>query len=95
EEEEFLNLIVKLVEAQKINLYTPSSLINLPVYNNLSMEQKGKVDFDAVNLLTTVRNIYNLWSVDHRPTFQIQNMVQQVRLLKERLEQISGDVYVL
>ena len=94
-DEEFLNLVVRLVDDRRINLYSPHSLINEAVYNGLTEKQQGKVDFDGVNLLATLRNIYNLWQIEKQPTFQIQNMVEQVRATKERLEEISGDVYIV
>lgn len=95
EDQVFLDMVVGKVERNEINLMAPSSLINHSVYDALSSEIQGKVDFDAVNLLTTIRNIYDLWKIDKQPTFQISNMVNQVRLTKERLEEISGDVYVI
>ncbi|MBI4994651.1 hypothetical protein HZC21_03335 [Candidatus Peregrinibacteria bacterium] len=73
----------------------PSSLINHAAYDQLPPDKQGKVDFDAVNLATTLRNIYWLWKTYQQPTYQIENMVRQVRLTKERLEEISGDVYVI
>lgn len=95
EDEAFLNLVVAKVENKEINLMTPSSLINHAVYDALPEDKQGKVDFDAVNLASTLRNLYDLWKVFKQPTFQIQNLVHQVRLTKERLEDISGDVYVI
>ncbi|MBI2638184.1 hypothetical protein HYW83_01200 [Candidatus Peregrinibacteria bacterium] len=95
EDQSFLDLVVAKVEKGEINLMQPSSLINKKVYDELGPDKQGKVDFDAVNLLTTLRNIYDLWKIYHQPTFQIENLVRQVRLTKERLEEISGDVYVI
>lgn len=95
ENQAFLNLIIDKVEKKEINLLSPDSLINHSIYDALPEEKKGKVDFDAVNLASTLRNIYNLWMIDKNPTYQIENLLQQVRLTKERLEEISGDVYVI
>ena len=95
DDQKFLNDIVAKVDGGRINLLQPSSLINHAVYDLLLPEKQGKVDFDALNLLTTVRNIYQLWNMFKQPTFQIENLVHQVRITKERLEQISGDVYVI
>lgn len=95
EDQAFLDLVVSKVEKSEINLMTPSSLINHAIYDQLPPEKQGKVDFDAVNLATTLRNIYGLWKAYQQPTFQIANLVHQVRLTKERLEEISGDVYVI
>ena len=95
EDQAFLNLIEEKVAKKEINLLTPSSLINHAVYDKLPSEKQGKVDFDAVNLATTLRNLHGLWQATKTPTFQIENLVHQVRVTKERLEEISGDVYVI
>ena len=94
-DDNFLKAVVSLVEEAKINLYSPSSLLNEPMYRTLTEEQRGKVDLEAFNLLTTLRNIYNLWKVENKATYQLQNLVHQVRLTKERLENISGDVFIV
>lgn len=95
EDQAFLNAVLDKVDRGQINLMQPSSLINHAVYDNLSPETQGKVDFDAVNLATTLRNTYDLWKYYQQPTYQIENLVHQVRLTKERLEEVSGDVYVI
>ena len=95
EDQAFLNAVLDKVDRGQINLLMPSTLINKTVYDQLPPEKQGKVDFDALNLLTTLRNIYDLWKIGKQPTFQIENMIRQVRLTKERLEEISGDVYVI
>lgn len=92
----FLNDVVAKVEGGQIKPLAPSSLINHAVYDGLTPEEQGKVDFDAVNLLTTIRNIYDLWKYSNQqPTFQIENLVHQARLTKERFEEIEGDVYII
>ncbi|MBP9717705.1 hypothetical protein KBD59_00190 [Candidatus Gracilibacteria bacterium] len=95
EDEAFLNMVVAKVEAKEINLLMPSSLINMPIYEKLNELQQGKVDLDAFNLCSTLRTIYDLWTYYKQPTFQIENLVHSVRLTKESLEEISGDVYVI
>lgn len=95
EDQAFLNQFTALADSGKVNLMQPSSLINHAIYDQLTPDKQGKVDFDAVNLATTLRNIYWLWKANPAPTYQIENMVHSVRLTKERLEEISGDVYVI
>ncbi|MEK7524373.1 MAG: hypothetical protein AAB588_05095 [Patescibacteria group bacterium] len=95
EDQAFLNLVVDRVDRGEIKLLQPDTLINHAIYDALPEEQKGKVDFDAVNLASTLRNIYDLWKAEPIATFQIENMVRQARLTKERFEEISGDVYVI
>lgn len=92
----FLDLVTSKVEKGEINLYQPSSLINHTIYDKLPEDKQGKVDFDAMNLALTLRNMYDLWKATGRqPTYQVENLVRQVRLTKERLEEISGDVYII
>ena len=95
EDQAFLNMVLDKVERKEINLMQPSSLINHAVYDSLSPEHQGKVDFDAVNLCSTLRETCDLWKYYKTPTFQIENLVHRVRVTKERLEEISGDVYVI
>ena len=95
EDEAFLNMVVAKVENKEIDLFHPSSLLNLHIYNTLTQQQQGKADYDAVNLLSTLRTIYGLWKANPTATYQIENMVHSVRVTKERLEEISGDVYVI
>lgn len=95
EDEAFLNMVVAKVESKEIDLYRPSSLLNMAVYSSLTQLQQGKVDYDAVNLLSTLRTIYGLWKANPTATYQVENLVHSVRVTKERLEEISGDVYVI
>lgn len=95
QDQAFLDMLIAKIDRKEINLLAPSSLINHAVYDQLTEDKQGKVDFDALNLASTLRNIYNLWKFYQKPTYQIENLVHQVRLTKERLEEISGDVYVI
>lgn len=95
EDQAFLAQVMDKVERGHIKLMIPSSLLNRAVYDKLTPEAQGKADFDAVNLATTLRNIYDLWKAYQVPTYEIENLVHQVRLVKERLEEIAGDIYVI
>lgn len=95
EDEVFLNLILKLIADKQIDLYKPSSLINERYYEQLPEEQRGKADFEAVNLLSAVRNIKDLCDAGYRETYQVQNLVQQLRHTKERLEEAGGDLFII
>lgn len=95
EDQAFLDQLLTKVDSGKINLLLPATLLNHAVYDQLSEDTQGKVDFDAVNLASTLRQVYDLWKFHKQPTFQIENLVHQVRLTKERLEEISGDVYLI
>lgn len=95
DDEAFLQMIVSKVEAKEIDLYKPSSLLNNVVYDKLNEKAQGKADFDAVNLLSAIREIYNLWKMGEKNSYQIQNQVHRIRLTKERLEEEAGDIYII
>ncbi len=92
---EFLQLLVGKIEKGEIKLFVPSSLINPAVYDNLEESQQGKADYDAFNLLSTIREIYQLWTSGQKDTYQIAYLVHKMRLTKERLEEIGGDIYII
>lgn len=95
EDQSFLETLIQLVDSGKINLYSPSSLLNQTVYTQLSEQDQGKVDMEAINMLSTIRQIHGLYKAGFTQTFQIENLVRHLRLLKERLEGISGDVFII
>lgn len=92
---EFLQMLVQKIENKEIELHTPSTLLNEPVYSQLDEEAQGKADYNALTLLSTIRQIYTLWQAGEKETYQIQNLVHQVRVTKERLEEIGGDIYII
>lgn len=92
---EFLNMVMDKVERGEINLLDPNTLLNNKVYDKLGEEAKGKADFNALNLLATLRQIKSLWDLDKRDSFQIQNLVRQVKMTKERLEAEGGDIFII
>lgn len=93
--QEFLGMLVGKIEKKEIDLHRPSSLINTAVYDKLDEISQGKTDYDAVNLLSTIREIYRLWQMNDQQTFQIQNLVHKIRTTKERIEAIAGDIYII
>jgi hypothetical protein len=94
EEEAFLNLLMAKVEDKTINLYSPSSLLNTPVYDALPTEAKGLADQNAFLLLTKVREIYNLMQISREPTYQVKNLVDSLFQTKKRLEE-HGDIFII
>ncbi len=95
ENEKFLNLVISLIKEGKINLYQPSTLINQTVYVALPKEKQGKVDFEAMNLLTAIREIKGLYEAGYKDSYQMENLVERVRNTKERLETEGGDLFII
>lgn len=94
-DEEFLNSVLALLSAGKIDLYKPDTLINHAIYDQLPVDKKGKVDIEAFNILSKIRDIKGLNDAGFRGTFQMQNLVSSVREIKERLEIAGGDVFII
>ena len=94
-DQEFLNLIISLIDDKKIDLYQPSTLINNAVYDKLDEQEQGKVDLEAMNMLTAIREIKGLYDNGYKETFQMENIVHRLRITKERLEEVSGDVFII
>lgn len=92
---ELMDLIVEKIKSGEIKLLQPSSLMNHPVYDQLPEEAKAKAEIDAFNLLSTIRNVYRLWQAGEHDTYQISNLVHKIRVTKERLEEIGGDIFIL
>ena len=92
---EFLEILIKMISEGKINLYQPGSLINHSVYDKLDDAAKGKADLEATNMLTAVREIKGLHDAGYNDTYQMDNLVEQLRVTKERLENIGGDLFII
>ena len=95
EDEKFLKFIVSKVDSKGIDLYKPSSLFNVEVYDSLSPDAKAKAETDAFNMVATIREIYKLWQAGHKETFQLMNLIHKVRVMKERLEEAGGDIFII
>lgn len=95
EEMAFLEMVVSLVNEGKIVLWNPDTLINHVVYDKLTAEQQGKTDLEAVNLLSTIREIKGLYDMGAIETYQMNNLVERLKATKERLEISGGDIFII
>ncbi len=94
-DKEFLAMLIEKIEKKEIELYRPSSLYNIAVYDKLSEAGKAKAELDAFNMLATIREIYKLWQTGDQGTYQLENLVHKIRVTKERLEEAGGDIYII
>ena len=94
EDQTLLNQLMQKVEDGSINLYQPSSLLNVAVYDTLSTEMKGKADQNAVILLGEIREIVNLMKISQEPTYQVKSLVQSLNTAKSRLEE-AGNIFII
>lgn len=95
EDQQFLAQLKKLVADGTINLYQPSTLLNDAVYETLPQEGKAKADQNCVSMLTKIRDILALEDAPMDTNYQVQNLVHSLRLNKERLEEHSGDIFII
>lgn len=94
-DQELLNLIMRLIEEGKINLYAPSSLLNYPLYEKLDEAARGKTDQNAMLILNKIREIHNLMKYVKEPNMQVKNLVDSLRQNKEAVEQVNGDIFII
>lgn len=94
EEQAFLNDLMAKVEAGSIGLYQPSTLLNAAVYEQLSPEAQGKADFNAMNMLSKIREIVSLMKLVTEPNYQIKNLVESLFENKKGLES-AGDIFII
>jgi len=93
--QKFLDDVLSKIEKGTINLFSPLSLLNQAVYEKLSEQIQGKIDIDAVNLLAKLRDIKGLHDLGQTDSYQMENLVENVRLIKERIEAEAGDVFII
>ncbi len=94
-DQEFLNLVISLIDDKKIDLYQPSTLINSGIYDKLDDLAKGNVDLESINMLAGIREMKGLYDNGFQDTYQMANLVHRLRLTKERLEETAGDVFII
>lgn len=95
EDKKFFELVMQMINEGKIDLLNPETLINHAVYDKLSEEDQGKADFEAINLLASLRELKGLYDHGYADTYQMHNLIQRVRKTKERLEEKGGDLFII
>jgi len=95
EHADFLDLLIAKLEKKELDPLVPATLYNRPVYDKLSENEQEKTDLTAINLMGVIRQIEQLWKLEHAKSFQIQNLVETVWQMKSRFEELHGDVYII
>lgn len=94
ENQKFMELVIRLINEGKINLYRPSSLFNESFYESLSDDLKSRADIEAMNLLNAIREMKDLHDAGFKDTYQMENLVERIRITKERIER-GGDLFII
>ena len=92
---DFLKTLIKKLKSGELDIHNIQSLYNKAVYEKLGDEEKEAADLTAVNLMSIIRQIEQLWGIERKPTFQIQNLVETVFQMKSKFEEKHGDVYII
>lgn len=93
--EAFLKDLIQKLEDGILDPYRSQTLYNPVIYNKLTDVQQEKADLTGVNLMSLIRQVQQLWKLDQKSTFQIQNLVESIFEKKSRFEAEYGDVYVI
>ena len=101
EEEHFLRTLMLMIQDGQINPMTPSTLINQAIYETVSEEIQGKADLTSINFCARIRDIKNLYEFSGgealyvTPTYQIKNLVMDLKYRKEQFEEKYGDMFLI
>ncbi|PIQ78671.1 hypothetical protein COV81_04625 [Candidatus Peregrinibacteria bacterium CG11_big_fil_rev_8_21_14_0_20_41_10] len=101
ETQEFLQSTMARVYNGQIDTYKPSSLINQAAYDQLDQAGEGLADQTAVIFCGKLRDIRGLMDISGgeqsyaAPTYQIQQLVKELKFHKEEFEKQYGDVFVI
>jgi hypothetical protein len=93
--EDFLKDLIKKLEDKVLDTHDINTLYNKPVYEELSEEKMEATDVASFNIMSIIRQIEQLWNLEHKATFQIQNLVETVFQMKSKLEEKHGDVLII
>ena len=92
---EFLNKLLEQIKNGDINPHKIDSLYNKDVYGRLSEEDQEKADLTGHNILSLIRQIERLWELDHKESFQMDNLLESIYQMKSKFEDKYGDVYII
>ena len=93
--EEFLKMLIAKLEDGSLDPHNTETLYNHEVYDKLAEEEQEATSLTAVNLMSLIRQIEQLWKLDQKATFQIQNLVESIFEKKSKFEETHGDVYII
>src|SRR3989338_6220013 len=95
EHESFLTLLTGKLDAATLDPMKPETLFNHADYDALREEKREATDLTALNLMGVIRQIKTIWTQNHQPSFQMQNLVDTVFQMKSKFEQKHGDVFII
>lgn len=90
----FVENVSKMLESGEIDVTTPESFLNLPIYEKLDTEWKTKTDAIIFNMATLLTHIHDFYRSKQTPDAcpQLETMIKQLWEMKQRIE-VHADVF--
>lgn len=94
--EDFIKLILKLIDDKKIDPLQPESFLNKKVYDSLSDGPRAKTDLALLNMANQLQHIVEFRLSKHTPdeSPQLESMIEHLWEMKDRVEQEAPHVFV-
>lgn len=91
----FVKLISGMITSGEINPHVPETFFHSGAYDALSQEARQKVDVATINIADLLRHIADFYLSKETPDSgpQLENMIEQLWVMKERVEKEHGDIY--
>ncbi len=95
EQTSFVKLISELITTEQINPFQPETFFHKDIYDALPTESKQQVDLATMNIADLLRHVADFYLSKETPNAspQLENMIEQLWVMKERVEKQYGDVY--
>lgn len=95
EHKNYLKIVIGLLDSKEIRVEEPESLLKSEHYNKLAELERGKVDAALVNIVDQLRQIEIFYRSEKTPDAspQLENMIEHLWQMKNRVESKYGDVY--
>lgn len=95
EHEEFLQLIIKLLDEKQIDTARPETFIKKDIYDKMPQEWKGKTDLALVNIAHEMNRIADFYRSTNTPNEspQLATMIEHLWQMKQRIED-TYDVFL-
>ncbi|MBD3157033.1 hypothetical protein GF369_04375 [Candidatus Peregrinibacteria bacterium] len=94
-DKQYFEAVIRMIKDGSLELHTPRTLMNKDIYASLDEKSQGIADINAVTLLNDLRQMKKLYDMGETESFQIKNLIQRIRSVKERIEKQCGDVYII
>lgn len=93
--EEFVALLLRLLQAKEIDPGNNRSFLNRAVYDALSEGERDTIDLALINLGTMLGKIieFRLSKATPDSSPHLQTMIDQLWDMKNRIEERAGDVF--